>query len=273
MPTEKKSQLIPWKKEHSTPASNSSFRTPPRIIYRYLSMNRAKSVIADKQLYFTTCDKLNDPFDMIESLVDYKMNKDEIKKMVLMKNPFISKKDLKEHVNIYFSQPGQLYEMHKREWDNGRLKTGVCCFSESPNIPLMWSHYADSHKGVCLGFDIEPFPEGDTNKALIQPVNYLDKLVPVRVGADNGQAVGHWFFTKSKDWSYEKEVRAVFAYKTGLVSFATECLKEVYFGCRVPDEDIQKITSLLDENNYCNVKCFKMELDNDTLNVIPKEMI
>jgi hypothetical protein len=33
---------------------------------------------------------------------------------------------------------------------------GLLCFSESWRNPVQWSHYAQSHKGVCLGFDIAP---------------------------------------------------------------------------------------------------------------------
>ena len=29
---------------------------------------------------------------------------------------------------------------------------GVCCFSEKKDDILMWSHYADGHKGFCLEF-------------------------------------------------------------------------------------------------------------------------
>jgi hypothetical protein len=38
---------------------------------------------------------------------------------------------------------------------------GVSCFSESWNSILMWSHYADRHKGICLGFDV---PEERTHR-------------------------------------------------------------------------------------------------------------
>ena len=33
-------------------------------------------------------------------------------------------------------------------------KTGVCCFSLELENSLMWSHYADSHKGICFYYEI-----------------------------------------------------------------------------------------------------------------------
>src|SRR5258708_5261462 len=31
---------------------------------------------------------------------------------------------------------------------------GLLCFSSSWRESLMWSHYSDRHKGLCLGFDV-----------------------------------------------------------------------------------------------------------------------
>lgn len=31
---------------------------------------------------------------------------------------------------------------------------GVLCFSENKADLLQWAHYADRHKGLCLGFDV-----------------------------------------------------------------------------------------------------------------------
>jgi hypothetical protein len=33
-------------------------------------------------------------------------------------------------------------------------KYSVLCYSRSWNNVLMWSHYGDRHKGICLGFDV-----------------------------------------------------------------------------------------------------------------------
>ena len=33
-------------------------------------------------------------------------------------------------------------------------KIGLLSFSSTPREPTLWSHYAESHKGIALGFDI-----------------------------------------------------------------------------------------------------------------------
>lgn len=34
-----------------------------------------------------------------------------------------------------------------------RKNTGIYCFTKSEDNILMWSHYANEHKGICLEFD------------------------------------------------------------------------------------------------------------------------
>ena len=78
---------------------------------------------------------------------------------------------------------------------------GLLCFSERWENPLLWSHYADRHRGLCLGFDV---PVGE-----LQSVKYLDRrwtlsdLVPEKTGP------GPLFCTKFSDWKYEEECRRI----------------------------------------------------------------
>ena len=34
-------------------------------------------------------------------------------------------------------------------------QVGLLCFSRHWRNPVLWSHYADRHRGICLGFDID----------------------------------------------------------------------------------------------------------------------
>lgn len=209
---------------------------------------------------------------MSELLIDYKETKQDIKKRVDIQYAHKTSKKRKLIYNIYYSQPGKWYEGMYNMWKESRKIVGVCCFSESPFVTLMWSHYADSHKGINLGFNIEPFQYGDSTKCLIQSINYLEEIKPVRIGEPNGKAIGHWLFTKSHIWQYEKEVRAVFLRKNGLISFDKKCLKEVLFGCRVTDEEVNRTMELLKINDFHEIKCFKMKIDSSVFDVRPVEI-
>ena len=45
---------------------------------------------------------------------------------------------------------------------------GVCCFSAVINNPLLWSHYADQHRGVCIGYSLARVPETETPQGCLR---------------------------------------------------------------------------------------------------------
>ena len=46
---------------------------------------------------------------------------------------------------------------------------GAMCLSKNCTDPLLWAHYADKHRGMCLGFDIPDDPH------VVHSVNYVDE--------------------------------------------------------------------------------------------------
>lgn len=105
---------------------------------------------------------------------------------------------------------------------NIREKLLIGCFSSSKDSMLMWSHYADSHKGVCIEFDI---PEED--EKLFQKVIYSEErptnnfVQAVRKMCGQHLANGNFdksdealnklllepYITKLIEWAYEDEYR------------------------------------------------------------------
>ena len=83
-------------------------------------------------------------------------------------------------------------------------KRGVICFSKAWENPVLWSHYADKHKGICLGFDV---PDD-----MLVEINYTRKRLVVDIeklldrNALN-QTTIKILTTKFEDWRYEDEVR------------------------------------------------------------------
>ena len=82
----------------------------------------------------------------------------------------------------------------------------MLCFSRNWSDPVQWSHYADRHKGICLGFDV---PED-----YVVPVTYTASRLPVDLTLYREENVDahlpemlRWFATKYVHWSYEREVR------------------------------------------------------------------
>ena len=74
---------------------------------------------------------------------------------------------LKHRANLMFRDPilvrktkEYLYQNQSKHITN----MGVFCLSERCDSILMWSHYADCHKGVCIGFDTTYFKQPHIQK-------------------------------------------------------------------------------------------------------------
>ena len=82
---------------------------------------------------------------------------------------------------------------------------GLLCFSRNWHNPVQWSHYADCHRGVCLGFDVPDEKLGRVSYSRKRLVAEIDKLMlPHQVDAETAIK---FLFTKYAHWKYEDEVR------------------------------------------------------------------
>jgi hypothetical protein len=134
--------------------------------------------------------------------------------------------------------------LYAQKWHEMKRKYRVVCFSEVATNILIWSHYADSHKGVVLGFQSN---EGFARKVsysrdVPSPVteeDYVGYLTSQRPKPRPKDAFTKSIYTKSEDWIYEQEFRGFRmsgAAGDGLfddIEFDPGGLKEIYFGCRI----------------------------------------
>ncbi|MBY2983636.1 DUF2971 domain-containing protein [Rhizobium leguminosarum] len=96
----------------------------------------------------------------------------------------------------------------RRRRDEIHARVGIICFSDRWNDPLMWSHYADRHRGICLGFDV-------SDAANPRRIRYRTDLPdPTTLGYASleemtEQQWSEMGFVKSRDWVYEREHRLV----------------------------------------------------------------
>jgi hypothetical protein len=128
-------------------------------------------------------------------------------------------------------------------------ETGILCFSRAWSNPVLWSHYGDKHKGLCLGFDVP-------DEAVI-PVNYEPKRLKIDIKQDlkkdqSGETMMRRILsTKFEDWRYEDEFRIFVSIdesdiKTGLYykDFGEDLsLKEVIIGpkCHFSVSDLNSV--------------------------------
>jgi hypothetical protein len=152
---------------------------------------------------------------------------------------------------------------------------GILCFSRKWDNPVLWSHYADKHRGIALGFDIDD--------RFVVEIDYSDERLPMEfVDDDPAKGVTEAYVnklvrTKYKHWIYEDEVRLVFGLDEStresgsyFVPFDDKvALREVMLGplCEIPIEMVQALVKGL----YTDVVVRKARLAFTKFAVIPDQ--
>ncbi len=88
----------------------------------------------------------------------------------------------------------------------------VVCFSSGWSDPVIWAHYSDKHRGLCLGFEI-PEMKGDVESDESAYVSYIGEPLSFPPNfselesTERFEVVRKVLFTKFKHWEYENEIR------------------------------------------------------------------
>src|SRR5271155_4121200 len=145
--------------------------------YKFLDEKYGLKSLEEKRLKQSRIPDLNDPFE----LIPYDLTDPNFRK-------------------VFLKTRGDLNE-----------KKGLLCFSADWKNPVIWAHYSDKHKGLCLGFEIPEMNGDPKNDAGY--VKYVQHLSPFPLNFENMPDSEHdsfarsVLFTKYKDWAYEKEIR------------------------------------------------------------------
>ena len=187
---------------------------------------------------------MNDPFEF-KCAVDYAYSLEEtVKAFTLVElavNPSITRPEaLKKVIGVFEKLSEDRIRYRQQElsmslWDRLASTHAMCCLSGTPTSTLLWSHYANSHRGVAIGIR----PTQDTHP--LYQVRYSDKLArlsPLSL-VDSGHArqtelFDTLFLRKAECWRYESEYRVI---ATSTTSFArnisAHSVEQIVFGCSI----------------------------------------
>lgn len=222
-------------------------------LYRYTTAERAICVLSSKRIFFPKPSRFNDPFDC-----------------AIYFDPEITAAELAQASFLTYNEQNQLIQKDgtiakvKRdemvrvahEFKDKNAAMGVLSLSEDPLSPLMWAHYADHHRGVCLGFSrITANTLGEDD--ITSPVLYSDVYPRVRFSEilkRDGSIHQKLFFTKARDWAYEKEWRLL-AGKGDVVKNIPGDIVEVIVGCRVDPSHADAVSKLCSDHSITVFQC------------------
>lgn len=109
----------------------------------------------------------------------------------------------------------------------------ILSFSESERNALMWSHYADQHRGICIGFKRSAL-EGIAD---LRQVRYRSR-VPVLSAETVDEAKSEaGFLSKSTHWKYESEWRIINFEGKKYLDLPSDAISVVVLGVRTSQED------------------------------------
>ena len=194
--------------------------------FKYRNINkRLLDSLVKSQLYFSLRTQLNDPFDCN---VDISRALDQL---LLMKE-----KDKYDRLKT-LREDGLLLQ----KFETKISPLGICSFSYIDDETLMWSHYANDHKGVCLRYEFPKYFLNRTSEFLgISPVSYEPNSVSdwIYNNIDIYESDHAYFSTellkkaitsKAPAWQYEKEVRII-RDVNGLYEIPRNSLTQIVFG-------------------------------------------
>ena len=282
----------------------------PKSIFKYCHLKTPYGFdnLVKNQIYLSNPLGFNDPYDCsvtfnaekihtimaninIKTILD-KFPEEELS--IVDKNKILSndnpKEKLLEIINNKITTPEGIV---KQEYINNQLrpqinnklidtfneiykdKLRVSSFSEGNNSLLMWSHYADCHKGFCTEYDIESISEDENLKKYLFPIEYTESIYDItqfyidNIINNNPLNVNTLIKSvlyKSKEWEYENEWRFVITtseYSRGFVKIPKP--KAIYLGSKIYIKHKEQFIKLCQTNN---ILLFQMKLDNKYFKMI-----
>lgn len=201
---------------------------PPDFVraYHLVQLAHAKTNIESRRLKVATFADANDPFELLALNLRGR-----------------GKRDVRKALKAF--KEAQASEI------------GMLCFSRTWSNPVLWSHYAEGHKGVCLGFDLR--------EDSIEEVDYAPEPLTARLSDEQDPPFipddlqDRLFLTKFHHWAYEDEVRrfvtlseAQFDQRLRLYFWPFDDdmrLREVVLGPLCPTAELELIRTLVRKAN------------------------
>ena len=249
-----------------------------RMLHKYCSVSTAEKILADGTVMLSPPSSFNDPHEL-KCRVNWPDN-DELRRRIDAAHTDLSEK---ERGNLYqdalrhkCESGDKLPQLTQNLLLNG---AGVSCFSETRDNYLMWSHYADKHRGVCIGFSVLGLflslsfvgPGGilviEGGKQCIPfPVQYEDEPPVWEAGLD--ESIHGVLSTKARCWEYEREWR-IFALDSAekKQNFMTPAFAEVIFGAEIPQNDEVRLGRVIAGGKYPITKPLKAKICEGSYNM------
>jgi len=252
------------------------------FFYKFVPFER-KDILENGFIRFTPVQEFNDPFELEPTIspiskkfIEYlsSMNEEEIEGLEFNQEDYDFSSERERQVDDYKakfkSEIGEFGVLSLSSNNKiNQLLTVTFPDKDDPRTNLlMWSHYADSHRGFVIEFEC-----GFVDGMIIQKVNYSEDRHYLTFEDIEEKNFDELFFKKSREWIYEQEYRAVMGLnsadsiindKVHLFKIDKQKINSITFGSRTSRENKKAIMDIIkDDTIYSNVKLNHAYLNED----------
>ncbi|MBJ6799739.1 DUF2971 domain-containing protein [Geomonas propionica] len=235
----------------------------PKTLYRYRSLNQySLCELIHSEFYFASPQEFNDPYDC-KNMFSFEGTTDNdwrlfLNRFLEVNRPELTAKERKQQIDLVLQggehrsreKVAEQFDVWGKILEKQSSELGILCLSKTHTDILMWSHYANNHKGYCLEFDANKLRELFFCGEVVYKDNYPRFSEFVRA---NLNGIAQTFtLTKSKHWKYEQEYRLIVQPngrqdKPGdrIFPYNPNALIGVIFGCQMSEKDKLTIRQIL----------------------------
>ncbi len=239
----------------------------PRHLYKYMPFNGAnpdcarnlRTIAVQSNLWLSAPTDFNDPFDMKFSVAP-DQDKVAVRKAIIKMGKVakqrekLSRTETEKMVSRAMLNLNRMLGSEDLSIDRGAH--GVTCLTPHPNSLLMWAHYAQSHRGICLQFRTS-FDPGIFASAI--PVEYSNVYPVVHWPSFPSSEVRAVMLRKGADWSYENEYRITTAgVSSRELGIAPRALTAIILGCNFSIDDFRLLRTILEEREAAGLPTVKI---------------
>ncbi len=269
------------------------------MLYKYCDTN-GFDILVNLRLKASKVNDFNDPFDLAFGMDD--TNAFERIKSELEKEPRYMKKWANEltkqgipHKKNSATAMATVVSKFLIEGQENALrvveeffnkKFGITCLSKHPDIIQMWSHYADTHKGIVVGLDENEFVDDSKNlvnveykkEMVLLPYTASIPIISKRAREEYERKFREVLGRKERNWYYEQEVRLLASLDEQdpdgnyYVEIPPSSIKELYLGIRATKISEIVAKALKHKAEFKHLKIYRMEKSFKAYKLLPKEI-
>jgi hypothetical protein len=235
----------------------------PNVIYKFAKINEFLfQLLTNNELWFSNPQDFNDPYDCNLGFTTRTYTEEEIRKFWNEVDGDVSKETREQRIRQWLSDQSLIEKFFFKPTRDLIQKKALTCFTTRNDSILMWSHYADSHRGICIGYSSELMV-----KTFYQHewVTYAKEIPPVNIMIPS-EFASTIMCIKSDCWEYEDEIR-FFQKGKGFYIFPKAAIKKVIFGLNASVKQIQSVMNLIHKLGYTGIEYHQVAIRNNEFKI------